>query len=248
MLDQRRAKVSDCRGSDLPCADHAWSSMISHVQQRSSRRESRWWFFFLSRLVSIYLSISRGIKKSIYLSMYIQRYQKIYLSIYIQRYQKNLSIYLYPEVSKNLSIYLYPEVTKKSIYLSISRGIKKSIYLSTSRGIKKSIYLSISRGIKVQSIKVAIQLHLFPWSPRYCTCFHGHHVIRRLVYSLRASSVQTTWRKVVSGRFIIIPYFYVNEKSLQQIQCLQTKRHSFVRINSLLILSVLFCSVDKFNV
>ena len=23
-----------------------WSSMISHVEQRSSRRESRWWFFF----------------------------------------------------------------------------------------------------------------------------------------------------------------------------------------------------------
>ena len=90
-----------------------------------------------------------------------------------------------------------------------------SIYLSISRGIKKSIYLSISRDIKVQSIKVAIQLHLFPWSPRYCTCFHGHHVIRRLVYSWRASSVQTTWRKVVSGRFIIILYFYVNEKSLQ---------------------------------
>ena len=49
--DQRRAKVADSRGSDLPCADRAWSSMISHVEQRSSRRESRWWFFFLSRVV-----------------------------------------------------------------------------------------------------------------------------------------------------------------------------------------------------
>ena len=44
--DQRRAKVADSRGSDLPCADRAWSSMITHVEQRSSRRESRWWFFF----------------------------------------------------------------------------------------------------------------------------------------------------------------------------------------------------------
>ena len=51
--DQRRAKVTDSRGSDLPCADRAWSSMISHVEQRSSRRESRWWFFFfLSRVVA----------------------------------------------------------------------------------------------------------------------------------------------------------------------------------------------------
>ena len=50
--DQRRAKVADSRGSDLPCADRAWSSMISHVEQRSSRRESQWWFlFFLSRVV-----------------------------------------------------------------------------------------------------------------------------------------------------------------------------------------------------
>ena len=51
--DQRRAKVADSRGSDLPCADRAWSSMISHVhvEQRSSRRESRWWFFFLARVV-----------------------------------------------------------------------------------------------------------------------------------------------------------------------------------------------------
>ena len=35
----------------LPCADRAWSSMISHVEQRSSRRESRRWFFFLARVV-----------------------------------------------------------------------------------------------------------------------------------------------------------------------------------------------------
>ena len=51
--DQRRAKVADVRGSDLPCADRAWSSMISHVEQRSSRRESRWWFFFLARVVQM---------------------------------------------------------------------------------------------------------------------------------------------------------------------------------------------------
>ena len=49
--DQRRAKVADRRGSDLPSADRAWPSMIAHVEQRSSRRESRWWFFFLSRVV-----------------------------------------------------------------------------------------------------------------------------------------------------------------------------------------------------
>ena len=49
--NQRRAKVADGRGSNLPCADRAWSSMISHVEQRSSRCESRWWFFFLSRVV-----------------------------------------------------------------------------------------------------------------------------------------------------------------------------------------------------
>ena len=30
----------------LPCADRASSSMISHVEQRSSRPESRGWFFF----------------------------------------------------------------------------------------------------------------------------------------------------------------------------------------------------------
>ena len=44
--DRRRAKVTDSRGSDLPCADCAWSSMMSHVEQRSSRCESRWWFYF----------------------------------------------------------------------------------------------------------------------------------------------------------------------------------------------------------
>ena len=44
--DQRRASpIRDCPRL-LPCADRAWSSMISHVEQRSSRRESRWWFFF----------------------------------------------------------------------------------------------------------------------------------------------------------------------------------------------------------
>ena len=49
--DQRRANpVRDCPRL-LPCADRAWSSMISHVKQRSSRRESRGWFFFLSREV-----------------------------------------------------------------------------------------------------------------------------------------------------------------------------------------------------
>ena len=48
--DQRRASpIRDCPRL-LPCADCAWSSMISHVEQRSSRRESRGWFFFLSRV------------------------------------------------------------------------------------------------------------------------------------------------------------------------------------------------------
>ena len=47
--DQHRASsIRDCPRL-LPCADRAWSSMISHVEQRSSRRESRGWFFFLSR-------------------------------------------------------------------------------------------------------------------------------------------------------------------------------------------------------
>ena len=49
--DQRRASpIRDCPRL-LPCADRAWSSMISHVEQRSSRRESRGWFFFLARVV-----------------------------------------------------------------------------------------------------------------------------------------------------------------------------------------------------
>ena len=44
--DQRRASpIRDCPRL-LPCADRAWSSMISHVEQCSSRRESRGWFFF----------------------------------------------------------------------------------------------------------------------------------------------------------------------------------------------------------
>ena len=44
--NQRRASpIRDCPRL-LPCADRAWSSMISHVEQRSSRRESRGWFFF----------------------------------------------------------------------------------------------------------------------------------------------------------------------------------------------------------
>ena len=62
MLDQRRAKVADSRGSDLPCADRAWSSMITHVEQRSSRRESRWWFFFFvqgSRKLLNYFAVPR---------------------------------------------------------------------------------------------------------------------------------------------------------------------------------------------
>ena len=44
--DQRRASpIRDCPRL-LPCADRAWSSMISHVEQRSFRCESRGWFFF----------------------------------------------------------------------------------------------------------------------------------------------------------------------------------------------------------
>ena len=35
----------------LPCADRAWSSTITHVEQRSSCCESPGWFFFLSRVV-----------------------------------------------------------------------------------------------------------------------------------------------------------------------------------------------------
>ena len=49
MLDQARSAQgkSDPRlSATLPCADRAWSSMISHVEQRYSRRESRWSFFF----------------------------------------------------------------------------------------------------------------------------------------------------------------------------------------------------------
>ena len=49
--DQRRASpIRDCPRL-LPCADRAWSSLISHVEQRSTRRESRGWFFFLARVV-----------------------------------------------------------------------------------------------------------------------------------------------------------------------------------------------------
>ena len=49
--DQRRASpIRDCPRL-LPCADRAWLSLISHVEQRSSHRESRGWFFFLSRAV-----------------------------------------------------------------------------------------------------------------------------------------------------------------------------------------------------
>ena len=49
--DQRRASpIRDCPRL-LPCADRAWSSMISHVEQRSSGRESRGWFFFMARVV-----------------------------------------------------------------------------------------------------------------------------------------------------------------------------------------------------
>ena len=55
MFDQARSArraspIRDCPRL-LPCADRAWSSMISHVEQRSSRRESRGWFFFLARVV-----------------------------------------------------------------------------------------------------------------------------------------------------------------------------------------------------
>ena len=46
--------ISDCPRL-LPCADRSWLSMISHVEQRSSRRESRGWFFFLSRVVLVWL-------------------------------------------------------------------------------------------------------------------------------------------------------------------------------------------------
>ena len=56
--DQRRASsIRDCPRL-LPCADRAWSSMISHVEQCYSRRESRGWFFFLSRIVLVSRSIN----------------------------------------------------------------------------------------------------------------------------------------------------------------------------------------------
>ena len=49
VLDQARSAqaspIRDCPRL-LPCADRAWSSMISHVEQRSSRHESRWRFLF----------------------------------------------------------------------------------------------------------------------------------------------------------------------------------------------------------
>ena len=49
--DQRRASpIRDCPRL-LPCADRAWSSMISHVEQRSSRRDLDDGSFFLSRVV-----------------------------------------------------------------------------------------------------------------------------------------------------------------------------------------------------
>ena len=54
MVDQARSaqgKRDPRLSATLPCGDRAWSGMISHVEQRSSRRESRWWFFFLSRVV-----------------------------------------------------------------------------------------------------------------------------------------------------------------------------------------------------
>ena len=54
MLDQPGLAQGKSDPRLLPCADHAdhaWSSMISHVEQRSSRRESRGWFFFLARVV-----------------------------------------------------------------------------------------------------------------------------------------------------------------------------------------------------
>ena len=56
--DQRRASpIRDCARL-LPCADRAWSSMISHVEQRSSRRQSRGWFFFLSRVVEFFIEFN----------------------------------------------------------------------------------------------------------------------------------------------------------------------------------------------
>ena len=49
MLDDARSAHGKSRGQSqmtLPCVDRASSSMISKVEQRSSRRESRGWFFF----------------------------------------------------------------------------------------------------------------------------------------------------------------------------------------------------------
>ena len=48
--EQKSRTVAD---QTLPSADRSWSSMISHVEQRSSRLESRGWFFFLSRVVCL---------------------------------------------------------------------------------------------------------------------------------------------------------------------------------------------------
>ena len=70
--DQRRAKVADSRGLDFPCADCAWSSMISHVEQRSSRRESRWWFYFLSRVVVPY---KEDTTPSLFITRFVGCYQ-----------------------------------------------------------------------------------------------------------------------------------------------------------------------------
>ena len=53
MLDHKRAAQVRDNPRLLPCADHAWSSMIPHVEQRSSRRKSRGWFSFLSRVVHV---------------------------------------------------------------------------------------------------------------------------------------------------------------------------------------------------
>ena len=44
-ISARQGLIRDCPRL-LPCADRAWLSKISHVEQRSSGRESRGWFFF----------------------------------------------------------------------------------------------------------------------------------------------------------------------------------------------------------
>ena len=46
MLDQARSAQGKSRGQSRIGLALRWSRMISHVEQRSSRRESRWWFFF----------------------------------------------------------------------------------------------------------------------------------------------------------------------------------------------------------